>query len=110
VQPRYEAPEIIGGDRSYAPDEILLSSRLLTIRGFYRAGREASSIGTARFEDQLAALVGEWLQITIEDSAGVRTAEGFVSAIPVNTRVNEWTVKFSLIVLCPDPLKYGPTV
>ena len=110
VAPRYEAPDVVGGDGSYAPHEILLSSRLLTVRGFYRAGELASSIGAARFEDQLAALLGEWLQVTVEDAAGIRAVEGFVSAIPVNERVTDTLVRFTLIILCPDPLKYGPTV
>lgn len=107
VEPRYEAPEIPGGDGNYAPDEINLAARLLTIRGFKRIFSPASTVALAAFEDLLAALVGEWLTITVEDAAGARTVSGFVSAIPVNDRVSEWTVKFTLIVLCPDPLKYG---
>lgn len=110
VSPRYDAPEIPGEDGNYAPDVINLSARLLTIRGFYAAHPPASSLGAARFEDLLASLVGEWLFVTIEDAAGIRTVEGFVSAIPVNTRVSERKVKFTLIILCPDPLKYGQTV
>ena len=110
VEPRYEAPEIPGGDGNYAPDEINLAARLLTIRGFRRVFSPASTVGLAAFEDFLASLVGEWLTITVEDAAGPRTVSGFVSAIPVNDRVSEWTVKFTLIVLCPDPLKYGSPV
>lgn len=110
VAPRYEAPEVVGGDGSYAPDEILLSSRVLTIRGFYRAGELASSVAAAHFEDRLAALLGEWLHVTVEDAAGIRAVEGFVSAIPVNERIEDSLVRFTLIILCPDPLKYGPAV
>lgn len=110
VAPRYEAPEIPGQDGSYAPDEVLLSSRVVTIRGFYAARRPASSLGVAAFEDLIASLIGEWLTVEVEDSTGTRSAEGFVSAIPVNTRLSEHRLKFTLIVLCTDPLKYGAAV
>lgn len=105
VEPRYEAPEIPGQDGNYAPDMVTLAARVVTIRGFY-AGNASTS--ASQFKDRLAALVGEWLTLTVEDSAGVRSAEGFVSAIPVNERISDQRLKFTLVILCPDPLKYGP--
>lgn len=110
VAPRFEAPEIPGQDGSYIPDEVLLASRVLTIRGFYVARKPASSLGVTAFDDLLASLVGEWLVITVHDAAGPRTVEGFVSAIPVNARISEHRLKFTLVILCPDPLKYGPEI
>jgi hypothetical protein len=110
VAPKYEAPDIPGDHGSYSPDEIYLSSRILTIRGVYRATRAASSVSASAFADRIAALIGEYLTITVEDAAGVRTVEGFVSAIPAHDRRADHTFLFTLIITCPDPLKYGREV
>lgn len=109
VEPRYEAPAVPNGDGLYAPDVVHLSERIVTIRGFARAWQwgQGSSLDIANFDDLLASLVGEDIEVRVEDAAGVRTVEGFLSSIPFRERVGEWAEKFSLIVSCPDPLKYG---
>lgn len=112
VAPRYDAPGIPRGDGLYPPDEIYLSERVVTIRGFARAWQwgGGSSLDIVRFDDLLASLVGADIEVRVEDSAGVRAVEGFISSIPVRERVGEWAEKFTLVISCPDPLKYGTPV
>jgi len=108
VAPEYESPSIPGDHGSYAPDTITLASRIVTVRGFYAELRHGSSVSASQFADRLAALVGESILLTVEDAAGPRSAEGFVSAIPVHERRTDGRFLFTLVITCPDPLKYGP--
>lgn len=108
LAPRDADPEPIPQqDGSYWPLQINLSHRVVTLRGVHRG---SSSLQVARFRDELAALVGEPGEIRVEDTVGVRTSLGYVSSqIPV-TLTDPRTTRFSLIAICPDPLKYGPEV
>lgn len=106
-----DQPDILGVDGSYWPEEVLLTSRILTIRGFMHAidGR-ASSVTVALARDRLASLVRQRLRITVEDASGAREVEGYLSSSPIIQQRTERGIAFSLIVTCPDPLKYGAEV
>jgi hypothetical protein len=109
--PRVDLSEISQQHGSYWPGLVLMNARILTIRGFHRAFRtESSTLAVARIRDQLAALVGEDLAITVEDAAGPRTVTGILTDQVATTHKNTITTLFSLIITCPDPIKYGPPV
>lgn len=112
ADPRVEVmPDVPGVDGAYWPEEILLSSRTLAIRGQVIAlGSRASSVGVASIRDRIAALVGEPVTVSIEDPAGVREVRGYVSGRTAPNRTNEKGFPFMIVVTCPDPLKYGQAV
>lgn len=108
VVPRVDLSQIPQQNGSYWPGLVLMSSRILTIRGFHRAFRSGSStLAVARFRDLLASLVGEELEIEVEDAAGPRWVSGILTDQVAATHKNNITTMFSLIVTCPDPVKYG---
>lgn len=109
--PKFDsAPEISDQDGAFWPERVFLRSRILTIRGSYSAGwlPGSSELASARFRDRLAALTGVPLTITVADQSGPRTVTGFIGAQGVSTREDDLTTLFSIVVTCPDPLKYGP--
>lgn len=112
VTPRFEDPIVPTGHGSYGPADIYLASRIVTVRFAARAmfRHGGSSLMVAQFDDLVASLVGEWVEIRVEDASGVRTASGYVGALPVRERISEWAARYTLIMNCPDPLKYGTTV
>ena len=94
---------------TFWPESLWQSSRKLTIRGWhYASPSESSSVSAAEFRDKLAALVGTVGTVTVEDSSGVRTVTGYFPVNPVITHTDTFLTDFSLIMTCPDPLKYGP--
>ncbi|WP_156027436.1 hypothetical protein [Mycetocola saprophilus] len=96
---------------TYWPEAVYLSNRVLTIRGFHAAGiGSGSSLSAARLRDRVAALVGEVVMVTVDDPAGPRHVTGYVADAPGIDRLSERRSKFSLVISCPDPLKYGPRV
>lgn len=104
-------PDVPGVDGAYWPEEILLSSRTLAIRGHVLAVDErASSVGVASARDRIAALVGEPVSVTVEDAAGSREVRGYVEGRSEPEHRNETSFSFMLVVTCPDPLKYGSPV
>lgn len=112
VDPRVEEmPDLPGQHGSFWPEEVLLASRILTIRGFHaRVKGESSTLAVARIRDLITSLIGVALRIRVHDAAGPREVTGYIaSKIPL-TRVTERGTKFSLIITCPDPLKYGDPV
>lgn len=112
VDPRVDdMPELPGQHGSFWPEEVLLASRVLTIRGFHygMVGR-SSTLAVARFRDLVASLVGVALRVAVEDAAGMREVTGYISSQVPMTLLTERGTKFSLIIMCPDPLKYGQAV
>lgn len=108
LSPRDADPQAIPQqDGSYWPAMVNVAHRVVTVRGVHRG---SSSLHVARFRDILAALVGEALEVRVDDASGARSAQGFVSAQIPATLTDARTTRFSLIVTCPDPLKYGPEV
>lgn len=106
-----DIPDIPGVHGSYWPEEVLLTSRILTIRGFMHVidGR-ASSVTVGLGRDRLAGMIGQRVRIAVEDATGAREVEGYLSAPPSIRHRTERGIRFSLIFTCPDPVKYGATV
>lgn len=115
LSPRVSDSDVVAipqQDFSYWPSRVTLAHRVLTVRGVHRAdrGHGGSSLQVAEFRDWLAALVGEAVEVLVEDQSGPRTVTGFVSAqIPLTGR-DLSTTEFSIIITCPDGYKYvSPT-
>lgn len=107
-----EMPEIPGMHGTFWPDEVLMGARVLTIPGYVQVRGEAgSSLGLAAARNRLLGLVGEPLTIQVIDEAGPLQVSGYLAAPPIlQRRVARRRFGFSLVVRCPDPLKYGPLV
>lgn len=70
-----------------------------------------SGIQLAALRDRLNALACQPLTLTIEDAHGIRSADCWLAddtdPIPLPT---EQAAAFTLVLYCPDPLKYGPPI
>lgn len=94
---------------SYWPEALYSESRVITVRGFFSAlGSDGSdvTVGTAR--DLVASFHKAPVRITVSDEIGDRYCIGYVAASIQVTRVSDVAFKFSMVVSCPDPIKYGP--
>lgn len=101
-------PDLPGVDGQFWPEQVLLTARTLAIRGYvFAVDGRASSVSVALARDRIAALVGEPLTVTVEDPSGVREVTGYVSGRTAPNRMTELGFPFSIVVTCPDPLKYG---
>lgn len=105
VKAREEAEDIPQQDGAYFPSRFTQGGRTITIHA------EAvcdSSVQLATLEDRLNALFGQILTILVDDAHGLRTLTGYLADDPAPVPYfDESTATFSLIVFCPDPLKYG---
>lgn len=93
-------------DGSFTPSALYQNERTLTVKGLCFP---LSSVEEGQLIDRLNNLVCKPLTIMVHDSSGMRFVHGFVSdstSITVRSRSDMFT--FSVIVTCPDPLKYGP--
>ena len=109
VDPRLSAPvEIPGADGSFWPERIFSRSRIVTIRGFYSiVGSQASEVTLGAARDVVAAFRAAPVRVTVSDEVGDRFVTGYVSSQVTVTKVSERAFKFTVIVTCPDPVKYG---
>lgn len=115
AEPRIESmPDRPGVDGTFWPEESLLTSRTVPIRGFHSVDGHGlgsgSTLSVAQARDLIASFAGTAVRVIVEDAAGLREVTGYVSARPMVRRINERQTAFSIIVTCPDPLKYGPAV
>ena len=70
-----------------------------------------SSIAQSNACDRIADLIGRILTIRVTDSAGTRQTSGWITDDPNGTRWrHEENLNFTLVIYCPDPLKYGPPI
>lgn len=68
----------------------------------------SSSIDASRLCDDIGALFGKRLKLTVHDASGPRSAECYMSASPeVSLLSGGRHVEASIILTCPDPMKYG---
>lgn len=93
-------------DGGYMPSRLTVDSRVITLRAFVKC---RSSIQATSVRDRVCDLMARTLTVTVEDTSGARQCTGYLSADPATT-VIWWgqAVRCSLIITCPDPLKYGP--
>ncbi|MCT6836143.1 MAG: hypothetical protein M3036_00625 [Bifidobacteriales bacterium] len=103
--PRESPADIPQSDGSYMPSRLTVGSRVLTIRCLVKT---PDSLSASTVGDRVCDLMTRQLTVTVSDPAGVRQCAGYLSADPATTMVF-WSqaVSFSLIITCPDPLKYG---
>ena len=103
--PRNAAVEASGHDGDFFPIDLTSGARTVTIQGYIK---ERSNVAFARALDRLNSLVGKHIKLECHDFNGVRTAEGFVSDDPAPTvsKLHNFA-EFTLVVTCPDPLRYG---
>lgn len=107
-KPRETAQAIPQQDGSYWPARLTSESRTLTIRC---AAAQRSSLSLARLVDRINALACQPLTVRVEDAMGWRELTGWLADDPGSTLlVSLQSMTFSLVVYCPDPLKYGPRV
>lgn len=103
--PREDPISRLMSDGDYMPAVLTQGSRIVTLHGY---GAFDSTIECARFVDLLNSLVCQNVTLICEDAHGRRQATGFISDDPTpELESDEMSVKFTLIVTCPDPLKYG---
>lgn len=108
-QPRVELIEVPQMTGTFWPTHVPLAARVLTIRGVHAVRGGGSSFAVAQFRDCLAALVGCRLVVRVEDSSGIREVEGVLSdSVDVEVDRGSDKTRFTLIISCPDPIKYGP--
>lgn len=111
IKPRVDISERPGNDGAYWPARSLLSPRIVTIRGFMYRSLGASVLDVARFRDRLNAWLTQPLEIVVDADNGLRRVTGVLSdQIIQHVSKRDRYVRFSLIVTCPDPLKYGAEV
>lgn len=97
-----------GFDGGYEPLDLNVASRVVEIIGEHEA--ENSELAEIEARDSLSALVKQSLNLAVTDASGTRYATGVAQGGVKVTHINETTCSFSIVVECPDPLKYGPTV
>lgn len=93
-------------DGSYMPSRLTTDHRVLTLRCFVKC---TSSLETALLKDRVSNLMARRLTVSVEEPTGTREVTGFLSGDPASAMA--WwdqALRFSLIITCPDPLKYGP--
>lgn len=106
---RVETSDIPQQDGQYWPALINTAHRTLTIRGMCTLASSTLNIHEAMA--RVNALVAKPLTVTVEDGGGALTTQGFISSgTGAVMHHSEELLQFSLILTCPDPLKYGPPV
>lgn len=98
-------PQMDGG---FMPSRLTVDHRVLTIRCIVVTG---SSVEAASIETRVNDLMARTLTVTVEDAGGVGSCEGYLSASPSTLLTGtQRALRFSLIITCPDPLKYGSEI
>lgn len=95
-------------DGSYMPSRLTTDHRVVTLRCFVKC---SSSLETASLKDRVSDLMARSLKVSVEEPTGTREVTGFLSGDPASTMAFwDQALRFSLIITCPDPLKYGPAL
>ena len=94
-------------DGAYWPSRMTLKPRVVTIRGRVVQHDGSSSLELALLNDRLNAMVGQRLTLQVEDALGRRQSDCYLSS-QMSWSSDLGVTDVTLIVTCPDPLKYGP--
>ena len=95
-------------DGSYWPSRFTSDHRIVTIRGFVRLH---SSVEAADVRDRICDLMCRPLTLIVQQASKRWHLDCFMSADPEPLmRFAERAFSFTLILTCPDPLKYGDPV
>jgi hypothetical protein len=95
-------------DGDYWPSRLTQGGRTVTIKGatFCR-----SSIEMSEKQQRLSDLIARELRVTVEDEAGRQHVTGYLVEDPeTSVYFDRQRLYFTLIIYCPDPLKYGDPV
>ena len=101
--PRAEAVARPQADGAFAPLDLLVGARVLTIVAHHDCG-DPQAEREAR--EQIARVCRGWLRIVVDEAGRTSHVRGFVSAQAKVTHVFDRRSTWSLVITCPDPLRY----
>lgn len=107
-KPRETGIPIPQQDGSYWPSRLTGESRTVTIKC---AMARFSTVAAAQFRDRICAFAYQPVTLLVEDTLGARTLTGWLADDPAPSMLLSLRAfTFTLIIYCPDPLKYGQPV
>lgn len=101
--PRAEAVERPQSDGAFAPWQLLVEARIVTI--VFHA-RRATKAALMEFKRYVTSWTKQWLTLVVTEEGFVSHVTGYISEKPEFIKLDETTGTFTLILTCPDPLKY----
>lgn len=105
VKPREEGVPIPQQDGCYMPARLTSGGRTVTVNGACVA---SSSVDMGVLRDRINDLMNRPLTLMVSDSMGERHASCWLADDPEpGMWVDEQVFSFTLVLFCPDPLKYG---
>jgi hypothetical protein len=106
--PRESPVPIPQQDGSYWPSRLTTDHRVVTVRGYLRLH---STIEAAEARDRINDLMCRPLRLTVEQPTRAWHLDCYISAdaAPI-MKHREQAFTFTLILTCPDPLKYGTPI
>lgn len=104
--PRAESITRPQADGAYTPWRLLVGARVLTLVFHHRA---RGPVEVREIFNQVMGLVKQWVRVAVREpgTLGTKHVRGFISEQPEIVRRDERTYTFTLVVTCPDPLKYA---
>lgn len=101
--PRADAIERPQVDGAFAPASLLVKARVLTLVMHHDS---STPLLERRAREQIAVLSRGWLRVVVEEEGRTSHVRGFVSERVKLTHRSGTRSTWSLILTCPDPLKY----
>lgn len=103
--PREDPVSRLMSDGDYLPDALTQGSRIVTLHGYAAFG---TTIECAAFVDRINSFMCQRVTVICDDAHGRRMASGYISDDPAPALYSdEVSLRFTLIITCPDPAKYG---
>lgn len=108
TKPRETGQAIPQQDGSYWPIRLTAESRTVTIRCVTST---QSTLALSVLVDRINAMACRPLTLVVDDTSGRRELSGWLADDPAQSMLASLrSMTFSLIIYCPDPLKYGPRI
>ena len=101
--PRTDTVERPQADGSFAPSRLLVGARVLTLVLHHHGG---TSLDEREAREALAAMSRQWVRVIVEEDGRTSHVRGYVSETVKLTHVSSVQSRHTLILTCPDPLKY----
>ena len=101
--PRVESVARPQADGAFAPYQLLVGARIVTIT-IHHVTKDAAS--EARARALIARLCRGWLRLVVVEAGRVSHVNGFVSAQVKAHHIAGVASTWSIVMTCPDPLKY----
>lgn len=103
--PREDPISRLMSDGDYLPDMLTQGSRIVTLHGYAFFD---TTIECAAFVDLVNSFLCQRVTVICDDAHGRRMVRGYISDDPSpELYSDEISLRFTLIITCPDPLKYG---